>query len=93
LFLSKDLTVEKGLNSDITVKGVAYHIQTEDWGKANPLFVSRVFCNGAVVKSVKTPYSAVLDRGLSSDSDSIRFALRCQHEQILDLLVSGHLRP
>ncbi len=83
--------VEKGYNSDVSIGGLTYHIQTEDWGRANPFFVSRVFCRGAVVKSVKTPYSTVLPQGLKADSHSIRFALRSQHEQILDLLISGQL--
>lgn len=83
--------VEKGYNSDIVVAGKTYHIQTEDWGKQNPFFVSRVFCNGAVVKSVKTSYADVLPRSPIVDSSAVRYALRCQHEQILDLLVSGQL--
>ncbi|MGE0762853.1 MAG: hypothetical protein AB7N80_06215 [Bdellovibrionales bacterium] len=85
--------VEKGYNSDVSIDGVSYHIQTEDWGHANPYFVSRVFCNGAVVKSVKTAYANVLPKGPTFESQAIRFALRCQHEQILDLLVSGQLLP
>lgn len=86
-----DLSVEKGFNSDIVVAGKTYHIQTEDWGRANPFFVSRVFCNGAVVKSVKTPYEKVLPKGLVAERKTIQMALRMQHEQILDLLVSGQL--
>lgn len=86
-----DTNVEKGYNSDIVVNGVTYHIQTEDWGRSNPYFVSRVFSNGAVVKSVKTAYSTVLPKGPTFDTQAVRFALRCQHEQILDLLVSGQL--
>lgn len=86
-------SVEKGFNSDIVVGGSTYHIQTEDWGRENPFLVSRVFCNGAVVKSVKTAYVKVLPQGPSADPKAIRFALRCQHEQILDLLVSGQLLP
>ena len=85
--------VEKGFNSDVVVSGVTYHIQTEDWGRENPFLVSRVFSNGAVVKSVKTAYSKILPQGPNADAKSIRFALRCQHEQILDLLVSGQLVP
>jgi hypothetical protein len=88
-----DGPVEKGFNSDVVVNGLSYHIQTEDWGRANPFLVSRVFCNGAVVTSVKTSYAKVLPRGPMSDAQSIRFALRCQHEQILDLLMSGQLTP
>lgn len=83
--------MEKGYNSDIVVKGVTYHVQTEDWGKQNPFFVSRVFRNGAVVKSIKTTYTDVLPRGPLSDAQAIRLAMKIQHDEILDLLLSGHL--
>lgn len=86
-----DTAVEKGFNSDVVVAGLSYHVQTEDWGRQNPFLVSRVFCNGAVVKSVKTPYEKILPRGPLAERSAIQFALRCQHEQILDLLVSGQL--
>lgn len=83
--------VEKGFNSDINLSGIDYHVQTEDWGRQNPYLVSRVFQNGAVVKSIKTAYAEVLPRGPGSDGTAIRYAMRVQHEKILDLLVSGQL--
>ncbi|HVK60226.1 MAG TPA: hypothetical protein VM432_01700 [Bdellovibrionales bacterium] len=87
--------MEKGFNSDIVFKGMNFHVQSEDWGQSNPYLVSRVFQEGAVIKSVKTPYSEVL--GVSRWSrpvfsqEAIRTALRQQHEKILDLLLSGQL--
>lgn len=83
--------MEKGFNSDVQVGGTRYHVQTEDWGLQNPYLVSRVFRDGAVLKSVKTSYSEVLPRGPQSGPQAIRLAMRVQHQQILDLLVSGHL--
>ena len=79
----------KGYNSDITVRGMKYHVQTEDWGSERMVLVSRVFQNGAVIKSIKTPYSDALqdDRNRSD----LGLALRNQHNEILDQLVSGHL--
>jgi hypothetical protein len=85
--------VEKGFNSDVVVTGLNYHVQTEDWGSENPFLVSRVFKDGAVVKSIKTPYEAVLPKGPGSDGSAIRMAMRFQHDKILDLLVSGQLVP
>ncbi|MCB0420736.1 MAG: hypothetical protein KDD61_07055 [Bdellovibrionales bacterium] len=84
-------SVEKGFNSDISLHGVSYHIQTEDWGQTNPYLVSRVFRNGAVLKSIKTGYSEVLPKGTQSSPQAIRLAMRVQHESILDLLASGQL--
>ena len=87
--------MEKGFNSDVVFKGMNFHVQSEDWGSENPFLVSRVYQNGAVVKSVKTPYSEVLGPARFSrpriDSQAIRLALRDQHEKILDLLLSGQL--
>lgn len=87
--------MEKGYNSDIIYSGLSYHVQSEDWGLDNPYLVSRVYQDGAVVKSVKTPYSEILGFGQvhrrKVDPQAIRLALRQQHEKILDLLLSGQL--
>ena len=83
--------MEKGFNSDVSWLGTEYHVQTEDWGSTNPFLVSRVFHNGAVVKSVKTAYSEVLPHGASLEARTIRLAMKAQHQQILDLLLSGKL--
>lgn len=83
--------MEKGFNSDIAFLGTQYHVQTEDWGQMNPYLVSRVFCNGAVVKSIKTSYQEVLPNGPSAEAKAIRLAMKIQHQQILDLLLSGQL--
>jgi hypothetical protein len=87
----------KGLNSDINVKGKMYHIQTEDWGSVNPFLVSRIFYNGAVLKSFKTSYEKIFNQKASFDKrpiydeETLERALNKQHFQILDLLVSGNL--
>lgn len=90
--------MEKGYNSDVTVQGIHYHVQTEDWGKENPFLVSRIFCNGAVVRSVKTPYSSALraqvrlsSLGHVSTSQALRLAMIDQHNRILDQLLTGDL--
>jgi hypothetical protein len=87
--------MEKGFNSDVVFRGLSFHIQSEDWGRENPFIVSRVYQEGAVIKSVKTPYSEVLGGSRWSrpvfDPALIRTALRQQHEKILDLLLSGQL--
>lgn len=81
--------MQKGFNSDITVRGQKYHIQTEDWGLQNPYLVSRIFCNGAVLKTIKTPYDTVLRLGSSQSTEAIKLALRRQHSTIIDTLMAG----
>ncbi len=83
--------MEKGYNSDVTVNGLLYHVQTEDWGRGNPYFMSRVYSQGAVVKSIKTAYAEVLPRDRFDDVETIRLAMKVQHQEILDLLKSGDL--
>jgi hypothetical protein len=81
--------LEVGFNTDIEFSGSKYHVQTEDWGRNNPFLVTRIFQNGAVVKSVKTSYWQILLEGTAADSQAIRLALKDQHKRILDRLLSG----
>lgn len=78
--------MQKGFNSDITVRGKQYHIQTEDWGSANPYLVSRVFVNGAVVKTVKVSYAEAFKSGPVQDSQAIQLALKKQHNDVISSL-------
>lgn len=82
----------KGFNSDLRVSGESIHIQTEDWGQANPYIVSQIFRSGAVVKVVKIPYTKVLPQGVGSTKVEIQTAMEAQHNSILDLVVSGQLK-
>jgi hypothetical protein len=82
--------MQKGFNSDIVARGQKYHIQTEDWGMQNPFIVSRVFCNGAVLKTIKTSYEQALRSGSVYEVEAIKNALRKQHHSIIDsLMISG----
>lgn len=83
--------MEKGLNSNVTYEGVEYHIQTEDWGVENCYLISQVFREGVVERSVRVFYKDIFEEEGSIDKDSIQFALKIQHQHILDLLLSGKL--
>lgn len=82
----------KGFNSDLNIGSSNVHIQTEDWGKKNPFIVTRVFRNGAVVETLKTPYQEILPFGPISDEVSIERAMKVQHQKILDSLLSGKIK-
>jgi hypothetical protein len=73
------------------VEGLNYHIQTEDWGENNPYLVSRVFQNGAVIKSLKLHYEEVLPEQVDDKDKALTFVMKIQHDKILDLLTSGQL--
>ena len=83
--------MQKGFNSDITVRGQKFHVQTEDWGRQNPFIVSRIFVNGAVKKTIKTPYGIILQEGPSQVEEAIRLALKKQHSTVIDNLMSGQI--
>jgi hypothetical protein len=83
--------MQKGFNSDVTVRGQKFHIQTEDWGRRNPFVVSRIFCNGAVIKTIKTSYEVILKGGAIREEESIKNALHRQHSDILDVLMAGKM--
>ncbi len=82
----------KGFNSDLSIRGKTYHVQTEDWGNANPFLVSRVFANGAVVKTIKISYVEALKGGPIQDHQALGLALRKQHQQIIEQLHSGSIK-
>lgn len=85
-------TMVKGFNSDLSIRGKTYHVQTEDWGSRNPFLVSRVFANGAVIKTIKTSYAEALKGGPVQDHQALGLALRKQHQQIIDQLHMGAIR-
>lgn len=83
--------MEKGFNTDLEIGGTAYHVQTEDWGFGNPWLVTRVYRSGAVIDSIKTPYSEVLRnrnafillRNKQAMAEAIQQAMREQHDRIV----------
>lgn len=81
--------MQKGFNSDIQVRGKAYHIQTEDWGQSNPYLVARIFCQGAVVQTIKVSYDEALRNMSVRQPDAVKTALRQLHNQVIDDLMSG----
>lgn len=83
--------MQKGFNSDIQVRGKTYHVQTEDWGTANPFLVSRVFVSGAVLKTVKTSYEQALQTETLKNLEAVKSALRKQHHRICDLIFQGEI--
>lgn len=84
--------MEKGFNSDLKIFGDFYHVQTEDWGLDAMIIVTRIFKNGAVLKSFKTPYADLVQHlPLVLRKQKVREALRNQHRKILDLLQGGQM--
>ncbi len=86
----------KGFNSDICLKGCSYHIQTEDWGESKSSIVTKVFKNGAVVKTVTSNYTDFISTENNSSISNnklscIQLAMQSQHRTVMTLLHSGQL--
>ena len=80
--------MELSLNSDINLGNDSFHVQTEDWGVASPYIVSRIYKNGAVLKSIKTPYSEIVDAPIW-DKNAVELAVKSQHDQLVEQLLTG----
>lgn len=74
-------TVVVGENSDLVIRGVRFHVQTEDWGQDARVFVSRIFKDGTVLKTYKISYDKVND---VSDPEVRRRAIVRMHQLIVE---------
>ncbi len=69
----------QGLNTDFYLNGKHYHLQTEDWGSDKPYLVTRLYCQGAVLKTLKRSYNDIFGTTRIS-SEVVQVALKHQHE-------------
>jgi hypothetical protein len=51
-----------GFNTDVTYRGVVYHVQTEDKGTENPLIETLIYKGGEILGSRRLPYSDLASR-------------------------------
>jgi hypothetical protein len=76
-----------GANTNVRYRGILFHVQTEDSGRANPHIISHVYHGGTILGTHKTDYS---DRVDSEDLTSVvRGLIDQQHAAMLQKLNSG----
>jgi len=76
-----------GANTNVSHRGVVYHVQTEDSGRANPRIISHLYHGGTILASEKTDYG---DRVDQEDLETVvRGLIEAQHQQMLDRLKKG----
>src|SRR5262249_56251916 len=46
-----------GANTNVRYRGILFHVQTEDSGRANPHIISHVYHGGTILGTHKTDYS------------------------------------
>jgi hypothetical protein len=49
-----------GFNTDVSSRGVVYHVQTEDKGQENPLIETLIYKGGEILASRRLPYSEIV---------------------------------
>ena len=75
-----------GFNTDVQFNGKVYHVQTEDRGDENPIIESLVYMQGEILDSVRTPYSDLDEKALTS-------VLEDQHKRVLRNIKNGRYDP
>ena len=76
-----------GANTNVRYRGILFHVQTEDSGRANPHIISHVYHGGTILGTHKTDYS---DRLEADDLTAIvRGLIEEQHAAMLQKLDSG----
>ena len=76
-----------GYNTNIPYKEKTYHVQTEDNGKKNPVIVTLLYSQGAILASKKTSYADIV-----SDHDyehKVRELMKAQHKVMIKELIAG----
>jgi hypothetical protein len=76
-----------GYNTNISYKGTVYHIQTEDSGKNNPVILTLLYAQGAILASRKTSYAHLVDD--PEFKEKVRDLMKRQHKVMIKELVAG----
>lgn len=80
-----------GHNSNVTVEGDTYHVQTEERGAAQALIDTTVYLRGRVLHRRTNSFSDLLP--LNSDREqALRLRVDTQHRSVVDEIRSGKLR-
>jgi len=76
-----------GANTNVSYRGILFHVQTEDSGRANPHIISHLYHGGTILGSQKTDYREHLE---SDDLlGTVKKLIDEQHAAMVDRLKSG----
>lgn len=78
-----------GINTDVTRDGVVYHVQTEDLGAKNPIFLTLVYRSGAVVLRETLDYGHTL--ATEPSPSLLRALMDAQHRRVTRHVSDGGL--
>ncbi len=76
-----------GSNTNVQHRGLLFHVQTEDSGRALPHLISHVYHGGTIIASEKNDYSERVD---AEDLDrQVRILMEAQHKAMISRLEQG----
>jgi len=76
-----------GYNTNITYKDTVYHIQTEDNGQKNPVILTLLYSQGAILASKKTSYAHIVND--LDFKEKARDIMKKQHKVMIKELLAG----
>lgn len=78
-----------GYNTNVQYKDKIYHVQTEDNGINNPVIVTFLYYQGAIIASKKTNYADILNE--PDYKEKVAKIMKAQHKYMIRELLSGRL--
>lgn len=76
-----------GYNTNISHKDKVYHIQTEDSGQNNPVIVTLLYFQGAILASKKTSYAHIVQD--PDFKEKVTKLMKTQHKGMIRELLTG----
>jgi hypothetical protein len=76
-----------GANTNVRHRGIVFHVQTEDSGRANPHIISHLYHHGTILASEKTDYAEHV--GAEDLETIVRGMIDAQHGRMLAGLKAG----
>jgi hypothetical protein len=79
--------MQTGFNTNIRHRGVLFHVQSEDSGRAHPHIITHLYHGGTIVFSEKSSYASRVSE--SNLEDVVRELMEGQHKAVLQRLRAG----
>jgi hypothetical protein len=76
-----------GFNTNVRHRGVLFHVQSEDSGRAHPHIITHLYHRGTILVSEKSSYAEIVDA--PDLSVRVRERMEAQHRTVLGRLRSG----
>ena len=79
-----------GFNTNVRHRGVLFHVQSEDSGRAHPHIITHLYHGGTILFSEKSSYAELVD---APDLPArVRELMEAQHRAVLGAAARGRLR-